>query len=370
MSQGGETFALGHAGIGRAGGARTLVQRLVRFSPQAARAVDPSALGRFKAPMVGELDLAVLLPQPPQEGEGMPATTLTHRAAIGAEEPVPHAAPPVPVQVEARAWPGASSDMPIAPHVAPSHADPTSTVLQAQGRVAASIEVFALDAAAGAVTPQAAATSKTPPMTPAAPLESAHQVAAPASTLPDRAPPSQAAGEAAPASAATPRSIPAPLAPRTATAAQAWRAAALADVAALSDAIAHSATSAQPGALGALAPVAATKEPELVQQLQAAPAKRAVTATSPMGQPSAPADARRPVDSVPPVGIVERLVEATRPRADEAVVRIGSVSVVMRPAAPPPPALAPATAPRVAPSSATAPGFHRNPWLSRGRGGD
>jgi hypothetical protein len=369
MNHMGETFALGHAGIGGAGAARTLVQRLVRFSPQAAPAVSPAALGRCKVPMPGELDLTALLPQPPQESEDIPAAPLAHRAATGTEAPVPHAAPPAPapVQAAARALPSqASGNMLSAPSVAPSPADP---FLPPQDRAAAGSEVFALDALASAGLPPAGMahdSRQTPPVTPAAPPGPKHPIAAPASPLPHLAPPGLAAGEASPASAAAARPIPAPLLARAAppAATQAWNVTARPAAPALPEALPPLPSR------STLAPAAAIQAPELEPLFQAAPAMRAMMATSLMGRPAAPPDVRRPVASAQPMGMVERLAEASRQRADAPAVRIGSVSVVMRPAPPPPPASAPAMPPMAAPAAATAPSVHRNPWLSRGRGGD
>lgn len=360
-----ETFALGHAGIGRTATARTLVQRLVRFSPQAAQAVDPLAVGRFKSPIMSELDLSALLPQPLEEGENMPATTLTHASVADAAAPIWQAAQPALVQVEPLALPSkASSSMPTAPSVVPAPANPINAFLQPQDRAAARIEVFALAAAASALPPQAASASAEPQSMAAPPVERVASpqlnppFAAPESPALNVSPPVPVAAGATPASAAAQGPVQAPPAPLAAAPAPAHAL----------NAPAPSATPALPEARPAPAPVVAVKPADRVPQHQAAPIKPALMPPSLMGKMAALADAPFPHVAAPPMGIIERLVEATRHRTDEAVVRIGSVSVVMRPAPPPPPAQA--SAPTAALPSATPSSVHRNPWLSRGRGGE
>lgn len=87
-----------------------------------------------------------------------------------------------------------------------------------------------------------------------------------------------------------------------------------------------------------------------------------------MGFPIPAADPYRGEPQVPPHRVLERLAEATRKLDDEAVVRIGSVSVVMRPTAPTP--LPEQMAPLAPPLATPLRSAHRNPWLSRGQGID
>lgn len=356
---GSETFALPHHGIGHSARPRVLAQRLASFSPQAARGVDPLRVAR-----AGELDLAALRPQPVKEGAAPLLASLPPGARSESGREVGPADQPAPVPAEVAPLPAPPDGMAGLPHRAEGPAEAMLWPSPPQGAAAATLEVFALADPASAPPRIAAPTPELQVSSPAGPGGTLAMPGLPA--LPAVAqllPVAQiAANPVAPAALSLPREERAIAEPQSPRPTRVDPSAAAPSPPASAAPVPADDLPPSPTRAGGKIPTDTEAVPPLVVSRSAA------LPATPMGPPAAPAGAPRLPPEAPAPGVLERLAEVTRKRDDEALVRIGSVSVVMRPAAsmslpPPMPALAP-------PVAAPMRSAHRNPWLGRGRGGE
>ena len=349
----GETFALAHRGIGRCSPVRVLAQRLASFTPHNARGVDPLLIARSGGASMNELDLAGLTPQAPEEQQSaaMPAASIARAAVPEAAAAVWPGDRPSPAASETSLAPARASVIASAAQVQEARSEMMQVFSPPQQVAEARDEVFALAIPASA--PQTLATPAPPwglaaPTASVAALDDSSREATAPSVAPARSFP-QAPQSVATNAPQQERASRAPIDPRHPASPMA------------------PARQVQPGIATAAAPSRAHSERAPLREKPASIAPSALPA-QPMGHIEAPAGATR----VPPAAadhrVLERLAEAARKPGEEAVVRIGSVSVVMRPApsAPPPQQISPAAPPPSAPMRIG----HRNPWLSRGRGGE
>ncbi len=349
----GETFALAHRGIGRISPARVLTQRLATFTPQSVRGADPWLSARSGGASMNELDLAGLNPQAPDEEEGaaMPLTSMARDAVAETATTARPEERPSSVASQTSLPPDRVGVVASVPEVRQLRGETMQAFSPPRHVADAPDEVFAL----------AIPASAPPPVTTPAPrwglAEPTASLVAPdvrlrestAQPVPPTRSQSIASAAPQPAAAIAHRDERVPPAPIDSASPMGPARRAQPDV---------PVTAAPTHAQSDLAPL----RPKQVSKEPAAPPAQ------PMGHIEAPAGATRLPPATLEHRVLERLAEAARKPADEAVIRIGSVSVVMRPApsAPPPQQTAPAAPPTSAPMRSA----HRNPWLSRGRGGE
>lgn len=383
----GEIFALDRCGMGRAGGAaRVLAQRLASFTPQQARRADPMVVARAAGMAGHEIDLTALEPRAQvEEGGPSPGQVVTPDRAIAAIAPAPSSAPQAAAGATATPGPGPRAiDTAEAPSVRQTGAETTQASVLPVPQRQARDEVFALSAPPSVASPAALpaprwglAGAGIIPATAPAPAPQTPEVRN-ADVFPltasDR-PPSAAAGmDQATAAVSEPVPVllsnvpdtPAPV-PANATLQSLALRELRHDATPATTTPAARSVMATPASAAVISPLDLSSQPAPQHPAQSASTRPALPVQA-MGRSEAVAAMTLMAPSNVDHRLLERLAEGARKRADDVVVHIGSVSVVMRPASPvPAPQAIAAPAP---PASAAPPRVHRNPWLGHGRGGE